>query len=147
MIADCVSMSCRALMLDCNVDDCWNGMAYWHVLYYMYFSFYTILLFKNQLWCCKLRVFQSQSAISFSLYMILVLFSDIYVCSGHSFWIYQLHLIPTILFGITLSCSLFMVKSATVNPKVLLELFSMYRDWQEERVEEISKKQVCKIQE
>ncbi|AES95098.2 hypothetical protein MtrunA17_Chr5g0405231 [Medicago truncatula] len=31
--------------------------------------------------------------------------------------------------------------SATVNPKVLLELFSMYRDWQEERVEEISKKQ------
>ncbi|CAK8539987.1 unnamed protein product [Lathyrus sativus] len=30
---------------------------------------------------------------------------------------------------------------ATVNPKVLLELFSMYRDWQEERVQEISKKQ------
>jgi hypothetical protein len=29
-----------------------------------------------------------------------------------------------------------MVESATVNPKVLLELFSMYRDWQEERVEE-----------
>ncbi|RHN54306.1 hypothetical protein MtrunA17_Chr5g0405261 [Medicago truncatula] len=32
--------------------------------------------------------------------------------------------------------------SATVNPKVLLKLFSMYRDWQEERVEEISRKQV-----
>ncbi|KAI5438799.1 uncharacterized protein LOC127120160 isoform X2 [Lathyrus oleraceus] len=30
---------------------------------------------------------------------------------------------------------------ATVNPKVLLELFSMYRDWQEERVQEISKNQ------
>jgi len=39
-----------------------------------------------------------------------------------------------------------MVETATVNPKVLLELFSMYRDWQEERVEEISKKQVCLIQ-
>ncbi|CAI8588609.1 unnamed protein product [Vicia faba] len=31
--------------------------------------------------------------------------------------------------------------SATVNPKVLLELFSMYREWQEERVQEISKNQ------
>ncbi|PNY12283.1 hypothetical protein L195_g008909 [Trifolium pratense] len=31
--------------------------------------------------------------------------------------------------------------SATVNPRVLLELFSMYRDWQEERVQEISKNQ------
>ncbi|XP_004512123.1 uncharacterized protein [Cicer arietinum] len=31
--------------------------------------------------------------------------------------------------------------SATVNPKVLLELFSMYRDWQEEKVQAISKKQ------
>ncbi|EOX90887.1 hypothetical protein QQP08_002733 [Theobroma cacao] len=30
---------------------------------------------------------------------------------------------------------------ATVNPKVLLELFSMYRDWQEEKVQKISKKQ------
>ncbi|XWS33841.1 hypothetical protein CRYUN_Cryun22dG0117600 [Craigia yunnanensis] len=30
---------------------------------------------------------------------------------------------------------------ATVNPKVLLELFSMYRDWQEEKTEKISKKQ------
>ncbi|KAK5843768.1 Sodium-dependent phosphate transporter 1 [Gossypium arboreum] len=29
----------------------------------------------------------------------------------------------------------------TVNPKVLLELFSMYRDWQEEKAREISKKQ------
>ncbi|KAK3405939.1 hypothetical protein EUGRSUZ_K02152 [Eucalyptus grandis] len=29
----------------------------------------------------------------------------------------------------------------TVNPKVLLELFSMYRDWQEEKVEKIGKKQ------
>ena len=38
-----------------------------------------------------------------------------------------------------------MVETATANPKVLLELFSMYRDWQEERVEEISKKQVCLI--
>ncbi|KAJ1408809.1 hypothetical protein SESBI_23221 [Sesbania bispinosa] len=31
--------------------------------------------------------------------------------------------------------------SATVNPKVLLELFSMYRDWQEGKVQEISKRQ------
>ncbi|XP_044469332.1 uncharacterized protein LOC123198660 [Mangifera indica] len=31
--------------------------------------------------------------------------------------------------------------SATVNPKVLLELFSMYRDWQEEKVQQISKRQ------
>ncbi|XWS42157.1 hypothetical protein CRYUN_Cryun17cG0143900 [Craigia yunnanensis] len=30
---------------------------------------------------------------------------------------------------------------ATVNPKVLLELFSMYRDWQEEKAQKISKKQ------
>ncbi|XVF15884.1 hypothetical protein REPUB_Repub09cG0194800 [Reevesia pubescens] len=30
---------------------------------------------------------------------------------------------------------------ATVNPKVLLELFSMYRDWHEEKAQEISKKQ------
>ncbi|KAK8653068.1 hypothetical protein V6N13_127085 [Hibiscus sabdariffa] len=30
---------------------------------------------------------------------------------------------------------------ATVNPKVLAELFSMYRDWQEEKAQEISKKQ------
>ncbi|KAL3716187.1 hypothetical protein ACJRO7_007880 [Eucalyptus globulus] len=29
----------------------------------------------------------------------------------------------------------------TVNPKVLLELFSMYRDWQEEKVQKIGKKQ------
>ncbi|KAI3411687.1 uncharacterized protein J3R85_017730 [Psidium guajava] len=29
----------------------------------------------------------------------------------------------------------------TVNPKVLLELFSMYRDWQEEKVQKISQKQ------
>lgn len=31
----------------------------------------------------------------------------------------------------------------TVNPKVLLELFSMYRDWQEEKAKQISKRQVC----
>nr|AFK49497.1 unknown [Lotus japonicus] len=31
--------------------------------------------------------------------------------------------------------------SATVNPKVLLELFSMYRDFQGEKVHEISKRQ------
>ncbi|KAK8480112.1 hypothetical protein V6N13_053205 [Hibiscus sabdariffa] len=30
---------------------------------------------------------------------------------------------------------------AIVNPKVLVELFSMYRDWQEEKAREISKKQ------
>ncbi|XVF59746.1 hypothetical protein PTKIN_Ptkin07bG0300800 [Pterospermum kingtungense] len=30
---------------------------------------------------------------------------------------------------------------ATVNPKVLLELFSMYREWQEEKAQKISKKQ------
>ncbi|KAF8031580.1 hypothetical protein BT93_D0717 [Corymbia citriodora subsp. variegata] len=29
----------------------------------------------------------------------------------------------------------------TVNPKVLLELFSMYRDWQEEKVQKTGKKQ------
>ncbi|XP_052196785.1 uncharacterized protein LOC127804095 [Diospyros lotus] len=31
--------------------------------------------------------------------------------------------------------------SASVNPKVLLELFSMYRDWQEAKAQMISKKQ------
>lgn len=31
----------------------------------------------------------------------------------------------------------------TVNPKVLLELFSMYHDWQEEKAKQISKRQVC----
>ncbi|KDO71144.1 hypothetical protein CISIN_1g0280751mg, partial [Citrus sinensis] len=31
--------------------------------------------------------------------------------------------------------------SGTVNPKVLLELFSMYRDWQEEKAKQISKRQ------
>ncbi|QCD91099.1 uncharacterized protein LOC114169845 [Vigna unguiculata] len=31
--------------------------------------------------------------------------------------------------------------SATVNPKVLLELFSMYRDWQEKKAQEITKRQ------
>ncbi|GAV74357.1 hypothetical protein CFOL_v3_17837 [Cephalotus follicularis] len=30
---------------------------------------------------------------------------------------------------------------ATVNPKVLLELFSMYREWQEQKTQKISKKQ------
>uniref|UniRef100_A0A2P2JKA7 Uncharacterized protein n=1 Tax=Rhizophora mucronata TaxID=61149 RepID=A0A2P2JKA7_RHIMU len=30
---------------------------------------------------------------------------------------------------------------ATVNPKVILELFSMYRDWQEEKSQKISKRQ------
>ncbi|XP_031399476.1 uncharacterized protein LOC116209873 isoform X5 [Punica granatum] len=30
---------------------------------------------------------------------------------------------------------------STVNPKVLLELFSMYRDWQEDKAQKISKKQ------
>ncbi|KAE8709503.1 GDP-mannose 4,6 dehydratase 1-like [Hibiscus syriacus] len=30
---------------------------------------------------------------------------------------------------------------ATVDPKVLVELFSIYRDWQEEKAQEISKKQ------
>ncbi|XP_075653679.1 uncharacterized protein LOC142624061 [Castanea sativa] len=30
---------------------------------------------------------------------------------------------------------------ATVNPKVLVELFSMYRDWQEQKTQVISKKQ------
>ncbi|KAM3708846.1 hypothetical protein ACB098_02G128900 [Castanea mollissima] len=30
---------------------------------------------------------------------------------------------------------------ATVNPKVLVELFSMYRDWQEQKTQMISKKQ------
>ncbi|CAA0834167.1 Unknown protein [Striga hermonthica] len=31
--------------------------------------------------------------------------------------------------------------SGVVNPNVLLELFSMYRDWQEEKAQKISKKQ------
>ncbi|KAH0971128.1 hypothetical protein GBA52_023284 [Prunus armeniaca] len=31
--------------------------------------------------------------------------------------------------------------SSIVNPKVLLELFSMYRDWQEEKVQKMSKRQ------
>nr|CAN64285.1 hypothetical protein VITISV_002725 [Vitis vinifera] len=31
--------------------------------------------------------------------------------------------------------------SGTLNPKVLLELFSMYRDWQEEKTQKISKEQ------
>ncbi|CAJ1930378.1 unnamed protein product [Sphenostylis stenocarpa] len=31
--------------------------------------------------------------------------------------------------------------SATVNPKVLMELFSMYRDWQEKKAQEITKRQ------
>ncbi|KAF7828948.1 uncharacterized protein G2W53_020112 [Senna tora] len=31
--------------------------------------------------------------------------------------------------------------TATVNPKVLLELFSMYRDWQEDKAQKISKRQ------
>ncbi|XP_011014943.1 PREDICTED: uncharacterized protein LOC105118653 isoform X2 [Populus euphratica] len=30
-----------------------------------------------------------------------------------------------------------------VNPNVLLELFSIYRDWLEVKVQQISKKQVC----
>ncbi|KAJ0039625.1 hypothetical protein Pint_28427 [Pistacia integerrima] len=34
-----------------------------------------------------------------------------------------------------------MVNEGTVNPKVLLELFSMYRDWQEEKAQQISKRQ------
>ncbi|KAK9230942.1 hypothetical protein WN943_021173 [Citrus x changshan-huyou] len=35
--------------------------------------------------------------------------------------------------------------SGTVNPKVLLELFSMYRDWQEEKAKQISKRQASPI--
>ncbi|KAJ6682192.1 hypothetical protein OIU74_020437 [Salix koriyanagi] len=34
-----------------------------------------------------------------------------------------------------------MLSVATVNPDVLLELFSVYRDWQEAKVQQISKKQ------
>uniref|UniRef100_A0A7N2LYT9 Uncharacterized protein n=1 Tax=Quercus lobata TaxID=97700 RepID=A0A7N2LYT9_QUELO len=34
-----------------------------------------------------------------------------------------------------------MGKPTTVNPKVLVELFSMYRDWQEQKTQMISKKQ------
>jgi len=41
----------------------------------------------------------------------------------------------------------FMVETATVNPNVLLELFSMYRDWQEKKAQEITKRQVWLIQE
>ncbi|KAH1223994.1 hypothetical protein GmHk_11G031333 [Glycine max] len=35
----------------------------------------------------------------------------------------------------------FMIETATVNPKVILELFSMYHDWQEKKAQEISKRQ------
>ena len=34
------------------------------------------------------------------------------------------------------------VEIGTVNPNVLLELFSMYRDWQEEKAQKISARQV-----
>ncbi|KAA8547467.1 hypothetical protein F0562_003669 [Nyssa sinensis] len=34
-----------------------------------------------------------------------------------------------------------MVEIGTVNPKVLLELFSMYREWQEAKAQKISEKQ------
>ena len=37
-----------------------------------------------------------------------------------------------------------LIDIATVNPKVLVELFSMYRDWQEQKTQMISKKQVCR---
>lgn len=30
-----------------------------------------------------------------------------------------------------------------IDPKVLLELFSTYRNWQEDKVQKINKKQVC----
>jgi len=36
-----------------------------------------------------------------------------------------------------------MVNAATVNPNVLLELISIYRDWQDGKVQQISMKQVC----
>jgi hypothetical protein len=36
-----------------------------------------------------------------------------------------------------------LVNAATVNPNVLLELISIYRDWQEGKVQQISTKQVC----
>ena len=36
-----------------------------------------------------------------------------------------------------------MLNVAAVNPNVLLELFSIYRDWLEAKVQQISKKQVC----
>lgn len=40
-------------------------------------------------------------------------------------------------------CILFdMAETGTVNPKVLLELFSVYRDWQDGKAQKISKKQV-----
>nr|GMD49146.1 E3 ubiquitin-protein ligase BRE1-like [Ipomoea batatas] len=35
--------------------------------------------------------------------------------------------------------------SGCVDPKVLLELFSTYRNWQEDKVQKINKKQVCHI--
>ena len=44
-----------------------------------------------------------------------------------------------LIFSIFILCSII----GTVNPKVLLELFSMYRDWQEEKAKQISKRQVC----
>lgn len=41
----------------------------------------------------------------------------------------------------------FMIETATVNPKVILELFSIYHDWQEKKAQEISIRQVCSTQE
>ncbi|KAM1283966.1 hypothetical protein ACFX13_027591 [Malus domestica] len=32
---------------------------------------------------------------------------------------------------------------SVVDPKVLLELFSMYREWEEDNVQKMSKRQVC----
>lgn len=34
------------------------------------------------------------------------------------------------------------IYTGNLNPKVLLELFSMYREWQEEKAKKISEKQV-----
>lgn len=40
---------------------------------------------------------------------------------------------------------LFQCNVVTVDPQVLLELFSMYNNWQDERVQKINKNQVCSI--
>jgi len=37
---------------------------------------------------------------------------------------------------------LVLVEAGTLDPKVILELFSMYRDWQEDKACKISRRQV-----
>lgn len=40
---------------------------------------------------------------------------------------------------------IFQCNVVTVDPQVLLELFSMYRNWQDEKVQKINNDQVCSM--